>query len=80
MFASTTVMLMDPLDVTLELSPREDCPLTRVTRLILEIGLNDHAVYKINLLSRQFNPGVWHADQILVWFVFGLTECEYLLT
>jgi hypothetical protein len=73
-------MLMNSLDVTLELSPREDCSLTRVSHLTLEISLNNNAVYKINLLSRQFNPGVWHADQILIWFVFGLTECEYSLT
>ncbi|PVF91357.1 hypothetical protein CPB86DRAFT_878568, partial [Serendipita vermifera] len=54
------------LHTSVELSNRENCSLTDIAQLILEISLNGQVVDKANLLSRKSTPAVWHADQPLV--------------
>ncbi|PVF93489.1 Arabinanase/levansucrase/invertase [Serendipita vermifera] len=53
-------------DTSVELSSRDDCFLTNVSHLILELSFNGQILYQINLSSREWNPKVWDADQILI--------------
>ncbi|PVF91559.1 hypothetical protein CPB86DRAFT_830528, partial [Serendipita vermifera] len=53
------------LGTTVELTSREDCFLTDVAHLILEITQSGEFVGKVNLWSQGSNQGVWDADQTL---------------
>jgi hypothetical protein len=55
-----------PPDTTVELAGRDDCFLTDVAQLILEIGLNGRNIDKARLSCRESSRGVWYADQILI--------------
>ncbi|PVF90846.1 hypothetical protein CPB86DRAFT_821022 [Serendipita vermifera] len=58
------------LDITAELSTRDDCVLTGIAHLILEFSLNGNTVSDINLLSRESMPGIWDADTALHLYAF----------
>ncbi|PVF91657.1 hypothetical protein CPB86DRAFT_802667 [Serendipita vermifera] len=53
-------------DTTVELTTGDDCFLTDIVHLILEITQNGQVVHKVNLWSQESNRGVWNADQTLV--------------
>jgi hypothetical protein len=53
-------------DTSVELSIQDDCFLTDIPRLILEINLNGQVVCRVNLLSAESSPGVWNADRMIV--------------
>jgi hypothetical protein len=53
-------------DITVELGNRDDCFLTDVYHLILEVRSNGQVIDKVNLLSRESMPGVWDADNIVL--------------
>jgi hypothetical protein len=54
------------LDITVELASRDDCFLTDICQLILEVKLNGQNVDKVNLLSQESASGVWNADRVIL--------------
>ncbi|PVF99330.1 hypothetical protein CPB86DRAFT_796564 [Serendipita vermifera] len=53
-------------DITVELVTRDDCFLTDIPHLILELSQDGRVVDKANLLSRESSHGVWDADEPLI--------------
>ncbi|PVF91323.1 hypothetical protein CPB86DRAFT_830641 [Serendipita vermifera] len=53
-------------DIIVKLVCRDDCFLTDIAHLALELSQNGQIVDKVNLLSRKAIPGVWNADQRLI--------------
>jgi hypothetical protein len=51
--------------ITVEVGSRDDCFLTDVYHLMLEVRSNGQVMDKVNLLSRESMPGVWDADNIV---------------
>jgi hypothetical protein len=56
---------LSPLDITVELFPRDDTFIKDITHLTLELRLDGTNSGKVNLLSREATPGVWDADDSL---------------
>jgi hypothetical protein len=54
------------LDITVELSTRDNNLLTGVAQLVLDAQLNDSVVGKVDLLSSEVHPGTWDAPKVLV--------------
>ncbi|PVF92858.1 hypothetical protein CPB86DRAFT_147741 [Serendipita vermifera] len=52
-------------DTVVELATQEDCFLTGITHLTLEITQNGQVVDKANLLLRESTQGIWDADKII---------------
>jgi hypothetical protein len=57
--------LLSP-DPTVELSTQDDCFLIDMAHLILELRLDGLFTTKVNLFSRESEPGTWVADQDLI--------------
>ncbi|PVF95780.1 hypothetical protein CPB86DRAFT_875429 [Serendipita vermifera] len=53
-------------DTSVELSNPDDCFLTEIAHLILQVSSNGEVLHHVNLLSRKSQPGVWDADEVLV--------------
>jgi hypothetical protein len=53
-------------DMSVELAIRDDCFLTRVVYLMLELKANDKVIQQVNLVSPEATAGVWDADNILI--------------
>ncbi|PVF93485.1 hypothetical protein CPB86DRAFT_818759 [Serendipita vermifera] len=53
-------------DTSVSLSTRDDCFLTDIPRLVLEISSNGRVGAKIDLFSRESSPGVWDTKSVLV--------------
>ncbi|PVF92651.1 hypothetical protein CPB86DRAFT_801841 [Serendipita vermifera] len=53
-------------DTTIELSTREDVFLKDIEYLLLEVSIDGQVVTKANLLSGEWNPWVWEADEVVV--------------
>ncbi|PVF93401.1 hypothetical protein CPB86DRAFT_801256 [Serendipita vermifera] len=53
-------------DTTVELTTGDDCFLTDIAHLILEITQNGRFVHKINLWSQESSRGVWDMDGTLI--------------
>jgi hypothetical protein len=53
-------------DIAIELSTQDDCFLTDIAHLILELKSSERVVDKVDLLSRESSPGTWDASQDLV--------------
>jgi hypothetical protein len=58
-------MLLRP-DITIELSNQDDCFLTDIAHLVLELKSSERVVDKVDLLSRESSPGTWDANQDLI--------------
>ncbi|PVF91898.1 hypothetical protein CPB86DRAFT_830335, partial [Serendipita vermifera] len=53
-------------DTIVELAGRDDCFLTNIVHLALEINHNGRFVDKADLFSRESMPGMWDADKPLI--------------
>ncbi|PVF93589.1 hypothetical protein CPB86DRAFT_829240, partial [Serendipita vermifera] len=53
-------------DIAVELASRDDCFLTDIPHLVLELNQDGRMVDKVNLLSRESSRGVWDADKPLI--------------
>ncbi|PVF92655.1 hypothetical protein CPB86DRAFT_829849 [Serendipita vermifera] len=53
-------------NTTVELSPRGDASLKRITNLVLEVSDDGRVIDKANLLSQEPSPRMWEADQVLI--------------
>lgn len=51
-------------DITVELATRDDCFLSDVKHLLLELKSDSQVVARIGLLSREATRGVWAVDQV----------------
>jgi hypothetical protein len=60
------VLMRFSSDITIELATPDDCFLVDVPLLILENRRADKIMGKVNMLSRESNPGVWNADQVMI--------------
>ncbi|PVF98136.1 hypothetical protein CPB86DRAFT_873630 [Serendipita vermifera] len=58
--------LDESTDITVELSEKDNCFMTEIDHLVLEIIVNDQSVDKVNLVSRESEPGNWDAGRKLI--------------
>ncbi|PVF96605.1 hypothetical protein CPB86DRAFT_798790 [Serendipita vermifera] len=75
--AMVHMLIALPSDITVELASRDECFLTDIAHLILELNHSGRSVDKVNLFSRESMPGVWDADKPLV--LLGVTG-EFMLS
>jgi hypothetical protein len=52
-----------------KLVTQEECLLSGITHLILELSFDGRVIGKVKLISRDSNPGVWNADEPLIVYV-----------
>ncbi|PVF92843.1 hypothetical protein CPB86DRAFT_147129, partial [Serendipita vermifera] len=53
-------------DITVELASEDDCFLTDIPHLVLELKQDGRAIDKVNLLSRESSRRIWDADEPLI--------------
>ncbi|PVF93403.1 hypothetical protein CPB86DRAFT_801259 [Serendipita vermifera] len=54
-------------DITVELMTGDDCFVTDIEHMTLEITQNGQLVHKVNLRPQESNRSVWNAEQTLVF-------------
>lgn len=52
--------------MSVELAIRDDCFLTNVVHLMLELKVNDEVIQQVNLVSPEATARVWEADNMLI--------------
>lgn len=53
-------------DTSIELSSQDDCFLTDISHLVLQVRSNGEAVDEVDLFSDESRPGVWEANEYLL--------------